>query len=68
MVNGLMISLGLLCTGTMICFRVGRKNAHHKFHLALSILKSYPFDKSAEANDNIAYSRGKSLLGKIEAN
>lgn len=68
MVNGLMISLGFLSVGTMIRFRVGRKNAHHKFHLSLSILRSYPFGKSAEANDNIAYPHGKSLLGKTEPN
>lgn len=68
MVDSLMISLGLLGISTKIHFRVGRKNSHHKLHLSLSILRSYPFDKSAEANDNIAYPHGKSLLGKTEPN
>lgn len=44
------------------------KDAYHKFHLPVPVLRIYSFDNSAEANDNATHPHGKSLLGKKEPN
>lgn len=67
MVNGLMISWGLLYVGTMISFRAGEKmHITNSTYLFPSFDNS--FDNSAEANDNTTHPHGKSLLGKKEPN